>query len=325
LHLFADSEHPELVGEDLDLPDEVYGFGSWLLWILATRATAVVDRAYAAGPARPSRHYGTVDGHQVPTPSLVAWLLTAAEAGISLDRLTERDARLDDRQKVLRTIVSRAVGGEPRLFKDGWLRQLAAVCGLGELELDLLARCRDEEGYPVDPQALRTAIARTFRAHRAGAGSRPVVDGAARSLPRDIASFTGRERELKVLMRAAESTPRGGMVGVHAIGGMADVGKTAFAVRAAHLLADRFPAGQIFLSLHGHTPGQRPVEPGDALASLLLTAGVPAAQIPPGPEARMALWRNRLAGRELLLVLDDAASSEQVRPLLPGAGGAAWC
>jgi hypothetical protein len=102
---------------------------------------------------------------------------------------------------------------------------------------------------------------------------------------------------------------------------MAGIGKTAFAVHAAHQLAPRFPAGQIFLPLHGHTPGQRPVEPADALASLLLTAGLAAAQIPPGLEARMALWRDRIAGRQLLLVLDDAASSEQVRPLLPGAGG----
>jgi tetratricopeptide (TPR) repeat protein len=73
--------------------------------------------------------------------------------------------------------------------------------------------------------------------------------------------------------------------------------------------------------LHGHTPGQQPVDPADALASLLLTAGVPAAQIPPGLEARMALWRDRLAGQQLLLVLDDAAGSEQVLPLLPGSGG----
>jgi tetratricopeptide (TPR) repeat protein len=102
---------------------------------------------------------------------------------------------------------------------------------------------------------------------------------------------------------------------------MAGVGKTAFAVHAAHRLANRFPGGQIFLPLHGHTPGQAPVDPGDALASLLLTAGVPAGLIPPGAEARMALWRDRLAGQQLLLVLDDAVGSEQVLPLLPGAGG----
>ena len=111
------------------------------------------------------------------------------------------------------------------------------------------------------------------------------------------------------------------MVAVHAIGGMAGVGKTALVVHAAHQLADRFPGGQIFLSLHGHTPGRQPVDPTDALASLLLTAGVSAGQIPPGLEARTALWRDRLAERQLLLVLDDAASSEQVRPLLPGTGG----
>lgn len=117
------------------------------------------------------------------------------------------------------------------------------------------------------------------------------------------------------------ATDAGGVVGIYAIGGMAGVGKTTLAVRAAHRLADRFPAGQIVLSLHGHTPGQHPVDPADALASLLVTAGVPAGQIPPGLEARMALWRDRLAERRLLLVLDDAASSEQVIPLLPGTGG----
>jgi transcriptional regulator with XRE-family HTH domain len=145
---------------------------------------------------------------------------------------------------------------------------------------------------------------------------------ATRTLPHDVASFTGRGAELTQLLGAVDDlAPEGGVVGVHAIGGMAGIGKTAFAVHAAHQLAPRFPAGQIFLPLHGHTPGQRPVDPGDALASLLLTAGVAAAQIPPGLEARMALWRDRIAGKQLLLVLDDAASSEQVRPLLPGSGG----
>jgi tetratricopeptide (TPR) repeat protein/transcriptional regulator with XRE-family HTH domain len=151
---------------------------------------------------------------------------------------------------------------------------------------------------------------------RAGAGG---VAAATRTLPRDVASFTGRRRELAELSGAI--TDSGGVVSIYAIGGMAGIGKTAFAVHAAHRLAARFPDGQIFLSLHGHTPGQQPVGPTDALASLLLTIGIPVGQVPADREARMGLWRDRVADRQLLLVLDDAASSEQVRPLLPGAGG----
>ena len=147
---------------------------------------------------------------------------------------------------------------------------------------------------------------------------------ATRMLPRDIAAFTGRQAELAQLMaRWAEAAAAdgGGVVSVHAIGGMAGIGKTTFAVHAAHRLAGSFPDGQFFLPLHAHTPGQRPVGPADALASLLLTAGVPAAQIPPGTDARAARWRDHVAGKKVLLVLDDAAGHEQVRPLLPGSPG----
>jgi tetratricopeptide (TPR) repeat protein/transcriptional regulator with XRE-family HTH domain len=139
-----------------------------------------------------------------------------------------------------------------------------------------------------------------------------------RTLPRDTASFTGRRQELAELAAAAAGA--NGVVSIHAIGGMAGIGKTAFAVHAAHRLADRFPDGQIFLPLHGHTPGQQPVDPADALARLLLAIGVPATQIPADPEARMGLWRDRLAGKQILLILDDAVGSDQVRPLLPGSG-----
>jgi tetratricopeptide (TPR) repeat protein/transcriptional regulator with XRE-family HTH domain len=142
---------------------------------------------------------------------------------------------------------------------------------------------------------------------------------AMRSLPRDVASFTGRQRELEQLAKSAMAA--GGVVGIHAIGGLAGVGKTAFAVHAAHQLAGQFPGGQIFLHLHGHTPGRTPVDPADARASLLLTIGVPPRQVPPDLEARAGLWRDRVAERQLLLVLDDAAGSDQVLPLLPGAGG----
>jgi tetratricopeptide (TPR) repeat protein/DNA-binding XRE family transcriptional regulator len=147
------------------------------------------------------------------------------------------------------------------------------------------------------------------------------VGAATRGLPRDIGSFTGRQPELRQLVGLTAGAPHPGVISIHAIGGMAGIGKTALAVHAAHQLAPRFPDGQIFLPLHGHTPGQRPVHPADALASLLLAAGLPAGQIPPGLEARTALWRDRLAGKQLLLVLDDAAGSEQVRPLLPGSAG----
>ncbi len=145
---------------------------------------------------------------------------------------------------------------------------------------------------------------------------------ATRTLPRDTASFTGRQEELgQLVAQWAGAAAVGGVVSIHAIGGMAGVGKTAFAVHAAHQLAADFPDGQFFLPLHGHTPGQQPVGPADGLASLLLTAGVPASQIPPGVDARAARWRDHVAGKKVLLLLDDAAGHEQIRPLLPGTPG----
>jgi tetratricopeptide (TPR) repeat protein len=108
---------------------------------------------------------------------------------------------------------------------------------------------------------------------------------------------------------------------VCAIDGMAGIGKTTFAVHAAHRLVPGFPDGQFFLPLHAHTPAQRSVGPADALASLLLTVGLAPRQIPPGVEARAARWRGQVAGKKILLLLDDAASHEQVRPLLPGTAG----
>jgi tetratricopeptide (TPR) repeat protein/transcriptional regulator with XRE-family HTH domain len=207
--------------------------------------------------------------------------------------------------------------------------ELAEAAGLSPRSVSDLERAVNLTARKDTARLLASGLRLTGRAREefeAVARGRPVAGGAGasgaaatRTLPRDIASFTGRQRELQELVKAAAGAA--GVIGIHAIGGMAGVGKTAFAVHAAHRLADRFPAGQIFLPLRGHTPGQQPVEPADALASLLTTAGVPAAQIPPGLEARMALWRDRLAGKQLLLVLDDAASSDQVRPLLPGTGG----
>jgi tetratricopeptide (TPR) repeat protein/transcriptional regulator with XRE-family HTH domain len=167
----------------------------------------------------------------------------------------------------------------------------------------------------------RAPAAETLAA-RQGVAPGTFAAAATRTLPRDTASFTGRQNELARLLGAIDGVAEGGgVVGIHAIDGMAGIGKTTFAVHAAHRLAGAFPDGQFFLPLHAHTPGQRPVGPVDALASLLLTAGVPMGQIPPGLEARAARWRDHVAGRKILLLLDDAVTHEQVRSLLPGTAG----
>jgi tetratricopeptide (TPR) repeat protein/transcriptional regulator with XRE-family HTH domain len=163
-------------------------------------------------------------------------------------------------------------------------------------------RPSDAEGVPGPPGALARSVAATTP-----------------TLPHDTRSFTGRQPELMQLMHAV--TGDSGVVGIYAIDGMAGVGKSAFAVHAAHLIEHRFPDGRIFLPMHAHTAGRRPVDPADALASLLLITGVAAEQIPPGLHERTELWRSHLAGKRMLLLLDDAAGHEQVRPLLPGTPG----
>jgi tetratricopeptide (TPR) repeat protein len=136
-----------------------------------------------------------------------------------------------------------------------------------------------------------------------------------RGLPADTEWFTGRESEMSRLISLAGS--HGGVI---EIDGMAGVGKTAFAVHAAHRLAPGFPDGQLFVRLHAHRLGQVPATPEEVLGGLLLATGLAAEQIPPGIQAREDLWRERMTGRKALLVLDDAAGSGQVRPLLPDPG-----
>ncbi len=148
------------------------------------------------------------------------------------------------------------------------------------------------------------------------------AQGMVYSLPPDMAVFTGRHAELDQIMAAVtQAAGSGGVVAICAIGGMPGVGKTALAVHAAHLLKDRFPDRQLFVSLHAHTPGQDPVTPQAALAGLLAAAGVDARYLPDDLEDRAALWRDRMAGKQGLLVLDNAASTAQVTPLLPGSEG----
>jgi tetratricopeptide (TPR) repeat protein len=142
------------------------------------------------------------------------------------------------------------------------------------------------------------------------------------TLPHDTTAFTGRADELDTLLESAtEATETGQVVAIHAIDGMAGVGKTALAIHVAHRLEDRFPDGRLFVRLHAHTPGQHPADPAEVLASLLSAAGVPTQRIPAELDARAAMWRNHLVGKKILLFLDDAAGHQQVEPLLPATPG----
>ncbi|HKN56074.1 MAG TPA: tetratricopeptide repeat protein, partial [Amycolatopsis sp.] len=105
---------------------------------------------------------------------------------------------------------------------------------------------------------------------------------------------------------------------IEAIDGMAGIGKTTLAVHAAHRLAGHYRDAQLFIDLHGHAPGQEPITTAAALDTLLRALGVPADEIPHDPDARAARWRAELAGRSVLVVLDNAADATQIRPLLPG-------
>jgi tetratricopeptide (TPR) repeat protein/transcriptional regulator with XRE-family HTH domain len=138
-----------------------------------------------------------------------------------------------------------------------------------------------------------------------------------RQLPAAVSHFTGRTAELDFLSSMLDDASGARTVVISALAGAAGVGKTATAVHWAHLVAGRFPDGQLYANLRGYDVGE-PVLPADALAGFLHTLGVQGHEIPDGIEDRARLYRSRLAGRRVLVLLDNARDAEQVRPLLPG-------
>ncbi|GAA4206386.1 tetratricopeptide repeat protein [Microbispora amethystogenes] len=139
-----------------------------------------------------------------------------------------------------------------------------------------------------------------------------------RQLPGDVRGFVNRVNELDRLRKVL--IPDGDLFrssGVCVIAGTAGVGKTALALHWAHQIRERFPDGQLYVNLRGYDPGQ-PVTANEVLDRFLRALDVPAAAIPPDLETRSAMYRSLLAGRRMLVVLDNAAKVAQVRPLLPG-------
>ena len=156
-------------------------------------------------------------------------------------------------------------------------------------------------------------------ASRPSGGDRPVIP---RELPGAVRDFVGRAGEMAVLSgllgHADQAAP--GTVMISAIGGTAGVGKTALAVQWAHQVRARFPDGQLYVNLRGYDPDQ-PVPAADALAVLLRSLGVSGHDIPMEADERAARYRSLLAGRRMLIILDNARDTGQVRPLLPGSAG----
>ncbi|TLQ44513.1 AfsR/SARP family transcriptional regulator [Streptomyces marianii] len=141
-------------------------------------------------------------------------------------------------------------------------------------------------------------------------------------LPPAPAHFTGR-RALVADLRAVLTRTGRDRPAVAVLSGMAGVGKSALALHVAHSLREEFPDGQLHLHLHGATPGMTPLAPCQSLTALLRDLGVPPRAVPERHDAAAALLRSTLAPTRTLLVLDDAASAAQVRPLLPAGAGCA--
>lgn len=169
-------------------------------------------------------------------------------------------------------------------------------------------------------QALHALIALPPAGNLTEVGLRTAGRVSLRQLPPDTALFTGRAQEIDQLVALADRTEAGSAPGaavISAIAGLGGVGKSALAIHASHHLAIRFPDGQLYLDLRGFTADATRREPSDALYELLSALGVAPQRIPPSLDARAALYRDRLSDTRTLILLDNAADEEQVRPLLP--------
>jgi transcriptional regulator with XRE-family HTH domain/tetratricopeptide (TPR) repeat protein len=218
-------------------------------------------------------------------------------------------------------------GSEPGVQLGDWLRQARAAAGMTQEELadrsgvairaiGDLERGRTRQPYARSIRLLAAALAVPFPGRLAGPAAVP------RQLPAPVRHFTGRRAELDTLtgMLGRAGRPAGPVL-ITAIGGMAGMGKTALAVRWAHQIADRFPDGQLYVNLRGFDPSGRPMAAAEAICGVLEALGVPPERIPVGLDALANLYRSLLAGKQMLVLLDNARDPDQVRPLLPGAPG----
>ncbi|MFC5289012.1 tetratricopeptide repeat protein [Actinokineospora guangxiensis] len=200
-------------------------------------------------------------------------------------------------------------------------RLILALAGTGEqaaalrVFADLRARLGDELG--VEPGAeVRAAHLRVLRASEPG----PAAQRAPAQLPPDPPGFVGRAAAVARLGALLPAPDRQASPVVAVVSGAAGVGKTALAVHWAHRVRDRFPDGQLSVDLRGYA-SRTPPSTHEVLVRFLHALGVPPERVPVDGDEAIGLYRTMLAGKRVLVLLDNAAAAEQVRPLLPGAPG----
>lgn len=249
-------------------------------------------------------------------PRLVERYLTALERRIDLDLAAGRHAALVGEMQELTVVHS--------LREPLWARLLRALDAVGRsaeaLEQYGVVRERIAQELGVDPGPGLQQVYSDLLSRDDGSATRPPAAAVPQQLPSDLQRFTGRASLLAGLDELLGWTGEDQPVVLAVLHGEGGVGKTSVAVHWAHRVADRFPDGRLFVSLRGHGPGE-PAGTSAALGFLLHSLGVATETIPDSDDARSALLRTTLAGRRMLLVLDDARSADQVRPLLPGSGG----
>ena len=248
----------------------------------------------------------------------------------------EADLRLGGHAEVVAGLHQLAVANPLREHLHALLMLALYRCGRRAEALEAYRRARDvlvdEIGGDPGPE-LQTLHRQILHddpalalppspAPPAGDPAGPLGQGPPRQLPAAVRCFTGRELELATLtvLATTQTAQVAPTVLITAIGGTAGVGKTALAVQWAHQAAQWLPDGQLYVNLRGYDPGE-PVSAADALAGFLRALGVPGTEIPDEAEERARLYRSRLAGRRMLVLLDNARDGDQVRPLLPGDPG----
>ena len=258
------------------------------------------------------------------------------DASGGLRRAADTVATIDDLALLLRTLRQRSPDQTPASYREvaartGWSPSIVGAYLTGRTlpsadRFDRLVRLFGVTADEIGPlRAARDRVEEGRVAHRAGPRQRQgaAPEQVARQLPGDIPAFMGRADALATLDRLLAPASANRTVVISAVSGAAGIGKTALALHWANRAVQWFPDGQLYVNLRGFDPGGKRVAPEDALRGFLEALGVPSNQTPTTREALVNVYRSLLAGKRILVVLDNAAAAEHVRPLLPATPGCA--